>query len=81
MMNKALVKDYDYVDYDHKSYKYKLRIEQSAMTNITGLDIDHDYFILDTNGILVVRRDYSWVSGLYRLIGAIFLTRFTTVYA
>jgi hypothetical protein len=59
-MDNALVKDYDYVNYDHKYYKYKLSIEQSIITNITGIEIDHDYFVLDTNGVLVVQRDYCW---------------------
>lgn len=59
-MNKSLVKDYDYVNIEHHNYKYKLETEQCAMVNIMGLEIDHDYFILDTNGILVVRSDYCW---------------------
>tara|TARA_R110001599_G_scaffold90866_1_gene238893 strand:+ start:61 stop:471 length:411 start_codon:yes stop_codon:yes gene_type:complete len=59
-MDKTLVKDYDYANYEHKYYKYKLCIEQSAMTNITGFEIDHDYFNLDTNGVLVIRHGYCW---------------------
>lgn len=59
-MNNIILKDYDYVKYEHPNYKYKLCIEQSYMTNITGLDVDHDYFNLDTNGILSVRHGYCW---------------------
>ena len=59
-MDKTLIKNYDYTDVVHHNYKYKLKTEQSAMTDITGLEINNNFFILDTNGILVVRRGYCW---------------------
>ncbi len=59
-MNRLLIKGYDYVDYTTGRYKYKLSMQQSIMTSIKGVIVDHDFFKLSVDGMLTVRSGYCW---------------------
>lgn len=43
-----------------EGYKYQLGVEHKEMTPITGVLIIDDYFMLEPDGMLTVRKGYAW---------------------
>lgn len=51
---------YPKVVYYHKGYKYQLASNYSIATNIRGFNVEHDFFQLSDNGILLIKYGYAW---------------------